>query len=185
MPLRVEKLSDQTKAVNAYAFGLGPSRRVVLWNTFLSGRYSRAELRAVIAHEYGHQARNHLPKGLAWYALFAFPGAFLIERLTRRKGGMRAPASVPLALLVLVVLQLLALPLNNAISRHIELEADWMSLQTTRTPTASVQLFRDFAVTDVQEPDPPTWSYLLIDDHPTLDQRIALTEAWRGRFLHR
>ena len=41
----------------------------------------------------GHQAHFHLPKGLAWYALFAIPGRTLIERLTRRKGGMRKPAA--------------------------------------------------------------------------------------------
>ena len=38
-------------------------------------------------------------KGIAWYALFALPGAFLIAWATRRRGGMRDPAAVPLALL--------------------------------------------------------------------------------------
>jgi STE24 endopeptidase len=179
VPLRIDKVSDRTKAVNAYAFGLGPSRRVVLWDTFL--RYPRAELRVVIAHEYAHQARYHLPKGLAWYALFAFPGAYVIERVARRKGGMRDPRAVPGSLLVLVVLQLLALPLNNAISRHLEQEADWVALQTTRDPAAAEQLFRDFTRSDLAEPNPPTWDYVLLEDHPTVLQRIELAEAWRAR----
>jgi STE24 endopeptidase len=179
VPLRIDKVSDQTKAVNAYAFGLGPSRRVVLWDTFLD--YPRPELRVVIAHEYGHQARYHLPKGLAWYALFAIPGAFLIERLTRRKGGMRDPRAIPGSLLVLIVLQLLALPLNNAISRHLEQEADWMALRTTRDPAAAERLFQDFTRSDFAEPSPPAWDYLVLEDHPTVLQRIALAEAWRAR----
>ena len=181
VPLRVEKVSDKTTAVNAYAFGLGPSRRVVLWDTFLQDGYTRSELRVVIAHEYGHQARNHLPKGLAWYALFAVPGAFLIERCTRRKGGMRDPRAVPLSLLVLVVLQLLSLPLNNAISRHLEAEADWMALRTTRDPAAAERLFRHFTQDDFAEPSPPTWDYLVLEDHPTVLQRIAMAEAWKRR----
>ena len=47
---------------------------------------------------------------------------------------MGEPEAVPLALLVLVVLGLLALPLQNAISRHMEAEADWLALQTTQRP---------------------------------------------------
>ena len=42
---------------------------------------------------------------------------------------MREPAAVPLALLVFVVLQTLALPLQNAITRNMEAEADWVSLR--------------------------------------------------------
>jgi STE24 endopeptidase len=167
--------------VNAYAFGLGPSRRVVLWDTLLDGRFSKGEVRAVIAHEYGHQSRDHLLKGLAWYALFALPGAYLIERLTRRKGGMRSPAAVPLSLLVLVSLQIASTPLDNLVSRHMEAEADWMSLQTTRDPASSERLFEHFTETDLAEPDPSTWSYLLLETHPTTMQRIAMVEAWKAQ----
>jgi STE24 endopeptidase len=181
VPIRVEKVSDRTKAVNAYAFGLGPSRRVVLWNTFLNGGYTRGELRVVIGHEYGHQAHFHLPKGLAWYALFAIPGAYLIERLTRRKGGMRNPAAVPLSLLVLVVLQLLSTPLTNVISRRFEQEADWSALQVTHDPSSAERLFRDFTRADYAVPSPPTWDYLLLEDHPTPIQRIAMAKAWAAR----
>jgi Zn-dependent protease with chaperone function len=181
VPIRVEKVSDDTNAVNAYAFGLGPSRRVVLWDTFLDGRFSDGEVAVVIAHEYGHQARNHLPKGLAWYALFAIPGAFLIERFTRRKGGMRDPAAIPLSLLVLIVLQLAATPVENVISRRMEQEADWMALQTTRDPTSAIRLFKDFTRADLAEPSPPDWAYVLLDTHPTILQRIGMVEAWKRR----
>lgn len=179
VPIRVQDVSDQTKQVNAYAFGLGPSRRVVLYDTFLDGRFSDRELRVVIAHEYGHEARNHLLKGLGWYALFAIPGAYLIERFTRRRGGMVRPEAIPLSLLVLVVLQLLATPVQNVISRRIESEADWASLQTTRDPAAARTLFAKFSQTSLQEPSPPTWDYLLLENHPTIAQRIAMADAWR------
>ena len=31
------------------------------------------------------------------------------------------------------------------------------------------------------QPDPPLWSYVLLDDHPTIMQRIALANAWAAR----
>jgi STE24 endopeptidase len=185
VPIRFEKVSDQTEAINAYAVGLGPSRRVVLWDTFLDPRFSDGEVQVVIAHEYGHHARAHLPKGLAWYALFAIPGAYLIERLTRRKGGMRSPAAVPVSLLILVLLQLAASPVQNVISRHMEAEADWMALETTRDPASARRLFQAFTRTDLAEPSPPTWAYLVFDSHPTIIQRIAMVEAWRKRAMRR
>jgi STE24 endopeptidase len=178
-PIDVEDVHEVTTAPNAEAAGVGPSRRVILWDTLIDGRYTDAQIRVVIAHEVGHLARKHLWKSIGWYALFAFPGAYLIARLTRRRGGMGNAEAVPISLLVLVVLSLLALPLQNVITRHMEAEADWMALQTTRDPTAARALFEDFTNTALQEPSPPMWSYLLEENHPTVAQRIAMAEQWR------
>src|SRR5256885_216351 len=68
-PLRIETASGRTTAANAEAIGVGPSARVVLWDTLLSGRYSSGEIRVVAAHEFGHIARRHIWKGLAWSVL--------------------------------------------------------------------------------------------------------------------
>ena len=175
----VQEVHAETSAPNAEAVGLGPTRRVILWDTLLNGRFSPREVRVVVAHEVGHLSRDHLLKGLAWFALFALPGAWVIARVTRRRGGMVEPAAVPLALFVLVVLQLFALPLQTAISRHIEAEADWMALQTTRDPVAASGVFRKFTTVALEQPDPPGWSYLLLADHPTIEQRLGMVEAWR------
>ena len=182
-PIRVdvEDVSAYTNAPNAYAAGFGPTRRIVLWSTLLDGRFSDGEVRVVLAHEIGHHSRNHIPKGLAWYALFAFPGAYLIARFTRRRGGMANPAAVPLSLFVLVVLSLASLPLQNAISRHLEEEADWMALETTRDPVSARALFRHFATEGLSDPDPPAWSYAFLDSHPSIVERLGLVEAWAGR----
>jgi len=180
-PVRVEEVRTFTSAPNAEATGLGVSRRVILWDTLTDGRFSPAEIRFVLAHEIGHLARDHIWKSVAWYALFAFPGAFLIARLTRRRGGMADPRSVPLSLFVLVVLSLLALPVQNAITRHLEAEADWMALQTTRDPAAGRKLFHRFTTTTLDEPNPSTFEYLLLENHPTIAQRIAMANVWEAR----
>ena len=97
---------------------------------------------------------------------------------------MAEPAAVPLALFVLVALQLVALPLQAAISRHIEGEADWIAPRTTRDPTAAVGVFRKFTTVALEQPDPPGWAYLLLADHPTIEQRIGMAEAWRKLSSH-
>ena len=90
--VRVEDVTDFTNTPNAYAVGFGPTKRIVFWNTLLDGRFATGEIRVVLAHELGHHSRNHIPEGLAWYALFAFPGAWLIAVATRRRGGMATPS---------------------------------------------------------------------------------------------
>jgi len=156
VPLRVEDVTDFTSAPNAYAVGFGPSKRIVFWNTLLDGSFGDDEVKSVLAHEIGHHSSNHLFEGVAWYALFALPGAWLIAVATRRRGGMANPAAVPLALLVLVVLDLLSLPVYNVISRHMEKEADWKALETTRAPEPAKRLFKEFTIQSLNDPDPPT-----------------------------
>ena len=179
--VRVEEVDKYTNAANAYTTGLGPSRKVFLWNTLLDGRFRDNEVRAVTAHEFGHQSQNHLPKAIAWYALFAVPGAWAIARITRRRGGMRRPEAVPLSLLVLAVLSFVALPLQNVISRHMEQEADWEALETTRDPDAVTGLFQRFSETSLGDPTPPGWAYVLLDTHPPLLDRIEMAQAWKAR----
>src|SRR5207247_7721394 len=106
--VRILKVKGETTEVNGFATGLGSSRSVYVYDTFLDGRFTHRELAVVVAHEFGHLERNHIWKGLAWYALFAVPGAYLVTRATRRRGGLTEPASIPLALFVLTALQVAA-----------------------------------------------------------------------------
>ena len=179
IPIRVWEVD--TKDPNAFATGLGPSRKVFIFSSMLDGRFTEPELEAVIAHEYGHQARHHLSKSIAWYALLTIPLAYLIALATRRRGGMRRPEAIPLAILVFVVYGLATLPLKAATTRHMEAEADWMALRTTRNPAAMQSLFQHFATTGLSDPSPPTAPYLVLYDHPTFVQRIAMARAWARR----
>ena len=181
-PVSVETVSDFTHEANAYSVGTGPSRHVVIWDTLLDGRFSDGEVNVVVAHELGHVARRHILKGVAWFALLAFPGAFLVAEITRRRSadGLADPGNLPFALLVLTVLNLVAAPVQNAISRRYEAEADWIALRSTRDPASARALFESFQRTSLEEPSPPLWDYLLLESHPTLIQRIAMAERWRA-----
>jgi STE24 endopeptidase len=181
IPVSVEDVSGTTSQANAYAVGFRGSRKVVLWSTMVDGTFSDAEVKVVLAHEIGHHSSNHIPKGLAWFALFALPGAWILMRATRGRGGMGDAAAIPLALLVVAGLQLVALPAQSWISRRMEAEADWKALQTTHDPAAARRLLVGFGKTSLADPDPPTWAYVLLENHPTLAQRIAMADAWQRR----
>ncbi|HEV2923877.1 MAG TPA: M48 family metalloprotease [Solirubrobacteraceae bacterium] len=177
----VQTVSRSVTAPNAEAAGIGPTRRVVLWDTLLDGRFSRREIRVVTAHELGHIAHGHLLRRVGWLVLFLLPATALVALLTRGRGGLGRPEAVPLALFLFVALQLLTLPLWTLVSRHEETEADWSALQATHEPATARALFTRLASTSLSDPDPPAWSYVLYADHPTIAQRIALTEAWQAR----
>jgi STE24 endopeptidase len=180
-PVLVQNLGRRTTTVNAETAGIGPSQRVVLWSTLLDGGFSRAEIGVVMSHEFGHVARAHVLKQVGWLALFLIPGMALVALATRRRGGLGRPEAVPVALFVFVVLELVTLPFFTLVSRRYETEADWSSLQATHEPAATRQVFQRLASTDLSDPDPPTWAYLLYAQTPTLAQRIAMTEAWEER----
>jgi len=181
VPVKVEKVHKFTTSPNAEAVGLGSSRRVILWDTLLDGRFSSRQVRVVIAHELGHLSRHHILKGLGWFTLAALPTAFLIALVTRRKGGIYRPEAIPLALFVFVAVQVATIPVQNVLTRRVEAEADWVALQTTRDPAAARDAFRRLATTSLTQPQPPGWAFVLFDNHPTVMQRIEMVKAWENR----
>jgi STE24 endopeptidase len=181
VPVRVEEVSVDTKQANAYAYGLGPSRRVVLWDTLLRPPFDTEEQKVVLAHELAHHSQEHLPKGIAWFAIFAVPSAWILMRATRSRGGMGAPEAVPVALLVAVVLGLATAPAANFLSRRMEAEADWEALEVTRNPDALEGVMIGFAETSLGDPDPPAWTKHLLGTHPALAERVAMARAWQSQ----
>jgi STE24 endopeptidase len=176
--VRIQPVHASTTAANAYAIGIGPSRSVFLWDTLFDGRFTRREIRFVTGHELAHLARRHIWKGLAWGVLFGVPLLAAVAVATGRRGGLRNPGTVPLALLTLVVLQLALKPLENTVSRRYEAEADWVGLDGTRDPAAARGLFKGFVTTDLQDPQPPGWVHVFLDDHPTALHRVEQAAAW-------
>jgi len=177
----VQDVKRQTTAPNAESVGFDSTRRVILWDTLLDGRFDRREVDVVVAHELGHLAHRHTLKRVGWLVLFLLPAAALVALFTRRRGGLARPEAVPIALFVFVALQLLTAPLMNIVSRRDEAEADWSALNATHDPAAARSLFKTLAKASLANPDPPTWSYVLYEDHPTIVQRIAMVEAWQAR----
>ena len=175
----VADASRRTTTANAYVAGIGPTRRVVLYDTLLDGRFTQGEIQFVAAHELAHVERRHLWKGLAWFALFAVPGVFGLAWVTNRLGGL-GPRLVPLGLAFVFAYVLVTQPLANAVSRRYEAEADWLALQATRDPESGIGLEQRFVTTGLADPDPPAWVRYWLGTHPTPLQRIGMAESQQG-----
>ncbi len=80
VPAYVQEVSQDTEQANAYAYGFGPTRRIVFWDTVLDDPFGPGEQQVVLAHELAHHSQQHLPEGIGWFAVFAVPGAFVLMR---------------------------------------------------------------------------------------------------------
>jgi STE24 endopeptidase len=178
--VRVQDTHNLGGSPNAEAAGIGPSSRVILWDTLID-RFARPEVRVVLAHEFAHVSRDHLLKTFAFMALLGLPIAFVVALATRRRGGLFEPASVPLAIFVVAGLLFVTLPLQTAFTRRLEAEADWIALQTTHEPAAMTGLFRRLGRLSLAQPDPPGWDEVMFGNHPSVIKRLEMARAWRVR----
>ncbi len=123
--------------LNAEFYGIGPTKRIVLWDTTLE-RLTRPRSASSPPTSSATSTRTTSGRGSAGCCCSRYP-ARTDARVTRRRGGLGDPQAVPLALLAVAVLQLALLPVTNAISRRYEREADWLGLQATDEPRASAR----------------------------------------------
>jgi STE24 endopeptidase len=177
----VADASRRTTTANAYVAGIGPTKRVVLYDTMLDGRFTEGEILSVSAHELAHVGRSHLWKGLAWFALLAVPGVFLLALVTERYGGLKEPRLVPLGLAVAFAFVLVTQPFQNVLSRRYEAEADWLALTATQDPDSAIELDRRLVLTSLGDPDPPVWLQYWLGTHPPPLERIAMAEEFKTR----
>ncbi len=169
--------SRRTTAVNAYVTGLGPTKRVVLFDTLLS-RYSRREVAVVVAHELAHVRGRDVGRGVAFAAVVAAPAALAAGQLTELlSGSPPRPSRLPaLALAAGVVGAPLGL-IANRLSRMLERRADAVSLELTRDPAAFISFERKVALQNLADLDPPAWLTRLLSTHPSTLQRIGLARS--------
>ena len=80
--------SRRSTALNAYVAGLGPTKRVVLYDTLIDDA-ERPELESVVAHELGHVAHSDIPRGIAFAALVTPLGPAARPRAVGRAGAPR------------------------------------------------------------------------------------------------
>jgi STE24 endopeptidase len=175
--------SRRTNAVNAYVNGLGHSKRVVLYDNLIDD-FPRPEVLGVVAHELGHQKHDDLLRGLAWLAIVAPAGTFLVQALAERFArGERlgTPRGLPAIALAIALVSLGLGCASNALSRKVEASADSFSLELTRDPADFIGFQRRIAIENVTDPDPPELLHLLFDTHPTTLERIGAGEAFRSK----
>ena len=169
--------SRRTTAANAYVTGLGPTKRVVLFDTLID-RYDRDQVRVVVAHELAHVRNRDVIRGIAYGAIVAPPAALAVQRLSWSLSGERGtPAALPaLALAATLVAAPLGL-IGNRLSRAVERRADAFSLELTDAPDAFVSFERQIALQNVADLEPPRW-VTAISTHPSTAERIGIALSY-------
>ena len=170
--------SRRTTAANAYVTGLGPTKRVVLFDTLLD-RYNRDEIRLVVAHELGHVRHRDVQRGVIYAAVVAPAAALAVQRLSwalsRERG---TPAALPaVALAAMLVSGPIGL-IGNRLSRAVERRADLFALDLAGAPDAFVSFERSIALQNVADVDPPRWVSRVLATHPPTAERIGAAVAF-------
>jgi Zn-dependent protease with chaperone function len=174
--------SRRVRSLNAYVDGLGPTKRVVLYDTLLE-RANRPELRSIVAHELGHVKHDDILRGLAFVGLVAPLGLLfageLGDGLAQYTGaGRRGPAALPAYALGLALAALVLGVAGDQLSRRVEASADTFALRLTHDPKALIQVQRRLADSSVADPDPPGIVTALIGTHPPTVERIGAALAY-------
>lgn len=189
--VHVVDASRWTTTFNAHVSGFGSTRRVVLYDTLVADA-PREETLAVVAHELAHAKHDDVLAGSVLGAAGAVVAVGLLgllasssARAARRNGSdqrldVAEPRSVPRLLALLALGSLMSLPIQNTISRHMEIRADVDSLMANQDAAAFRALHHTLATRSLADPTPAAWSQFWFGSHPTTLQRLALAERVLG-----
>ena len=176
--------TQRTRHTNAYFSGLGKAKRIVLFDSLIA-THGKDEILAILAHEIGHQKKNHIKKQLA---LISFVSLFLFylasklltfEPMYVSFGFSSMPHYAGL-FLVSVLWEPVAFflsPVGMAISRKFEREADFYSLGILNTARPLAGALKKMARDNLANLRPHPVFVWFNYSHPPLLERIEYLEA--------
>ena len=177
---------EKTTSLNAYVTGIGASKRIVVWDNTIA-KMNTPQIVYVAGHEMGHYVLKHIPKGLAFFAVFLLIAFYLGYRsigwVLASWGsrweirGLDDWASLPVLLLLLSVFSFVVNPVASACSRYFEHQADQYGLEVTHGLTAdssqvAAQAFQVLGEVGLSDPDPNPMNVFLFYDHPPISDRV-------------
>jgi Zn-dependent protease with chaperone function len=177
--------SRKSKTANAALAGLGPTRRIILFDT-LTAHFTGDEIESVLAHELGHHVHRDVRRGLLGQGALTLGTFWVADRLLRWSAavwgfrGIGDPAGLPWLALILLGLGVVAGPAVNAFSRRLERQADDFAVATTGNVPAFVGALERLAALNLAERRPNRVKEALLYSHPSIDRRIARAAARLG-----
>jgi STE24 endopeptidase len=168
---------------NAYFTGFGKAKRIVFFDTLLE-KLSPNEILAVLAHELGHFAHNHVKKRIVFLFILSFIGLYFLDLLKSNDWfyfglGVESQTNA-IALLLFFLISPLFLffvrPFMAHYSRKNEYEADAYACEFTPAKDLKeslIKLYRDNAST--LTPDQLYSNFY--DSHPPAMARIKALGA--------
>ena len=188
----VMNASSKLKSVNAYASGLGATKRVVVWDTSLM-RMTEEEILFVFGHEMGHYVLGHVRNGILFSCgvllIFLYLAYRILHWMLARWGeswGIRSAddlASLPVLVLLAMVFSFLFTPVSNAYGRYLEHQADQYGLEVIHglvpnAPVVAAHAFQVLGEVDLEEPNPSPAVKFWFYNHPPLDERMRFAQTY-------
>lgn len=182
--------SRQTTRISANVSGLLGTERITL-NDNLLNRASLEEIEAVMGHEIGHYALNHVYEIIMFFSLVSLGGFAFAQwgfgRALERWGarwrveGVADEAGLPLLLLLLSIYGFVLTPFINTFIRTNEQEADVFGLDAAREPDGFAEISLKLGEYRKLEPGPvEEWIFF---DHPSGRTRIYTAMRWKAEMM--
>jgi STE24 endopeptidase len=177
-------VGDDTIRPNAYLWGVGSSRRLLVTDTLVKG-FEPDEIRVILAHEVGHVVYRHIPKQLAIYAARNCLGYYLCDLVFHwwfnQSGNtfdytLLPPHAVAVYLFVIGVWFLVTWPFIASIHRHFERQCDRYALRRCGSAGVYRSAMMKLARFNRLPMNSHSWDVLLFQAHPAMADRIAIAE---------
>ena len=179
--------SVDSKQLEAYVAGFGPTKRIVLYDTTIKAM-DEPELLFVVGHEMKHYLMGDVWKLLGMFLAILLGAFYLVDRggraaLARWHGrfgftDLADPASLPLLLFGLSLVILVVTPALMAVQRGIEHEADRFGLEITQNNDAAAAAFVKLQTESLGLPNPGWLERTFRLSHPALADRIAFANDY-------
>jgi STE24 endopeptidase len=177
--------SKRSSKANAFFSGLGPKKKIVLYDTLIKEQ-STEELVAVLAHEVGHYKRSHIQIGMVLSVVQTGLMLFVLSKFVFQSVLSQALGGIDNAIhLNLIAFGLLFNPLSttigivmNMISRKNEFEADEFAA-TTYSGLPLVSALKKLSVNNLSNLTPHPAYVFFNYSHPPLLQRLRHLEKFK------
>jgi STE24 endopeptidase len=186
------KASEKTTELNAYVTGFGASKRIVVWDTTIQ-KTTPEETLFIVGHEMGHYVLNHIIYGIAWTAVGLFVALYLLYvfsnwmlRRFQQRWGLRELgdwAALPMLFLIIGVIGFFSAPIDSAISRQIEHNADVYGLEVTHginpnSQEAGAHSFQVMGEISLVYPTPNRLLVFWYYSHPPISDRVRFAHEY-------
>ena len=178
--------SKRSTKANAFFSGLGPRKKIVLFDTLLNS-HSDKEIVSIIAHEVGHYTHKHTFKnlgfGLLQSALVIWLFAWFIENQDVAMALGAQQNSVELSLFAFGIVyspfSLITGFLVNYFSRKFEYEADAYAAISSSSEDLQSALLK-LTTNNLSNPDPHPFTVFAHYSHPPILQRLRNLSYFRS-----
>ena len=172
--------SKRSKHTNAFFIGIGRTKRIVFFDTLLAS-HTEKEILAVLAHEAGHWKKRHVLRMLVLLEILSFISFYVVSKLLnwpllyQTFGFQESIIYVGLFLLgaFISLLGYFAQPVESAISRKFELEADDFASELMGTGEPMRHALKRLASDNLANLTPHPFYAWFYYSHPPLVERIA------------